>query len=210
MNFYDFLKIIPNAFPQPVNDVLLSLPRNIHAASVITTDSDNKINSEYRNTSTISLPDDIVLNLIRNISIFYDSYLKQYYHQNLKQVEIPQFLCYDINGKYDVHNDSEDFIDGKLKRIANRDLTILAYLNDDYEGGELEFPDFGLKIKPKENMVIVFPSYYEFQHKVNPVTDGKRYTLAAWIETTNTIYPRPYNEYDEKLENTKRNSKRSF
>jgi hypothetical protein len=63
-----------------------------------------------------------------------------------------------------------------------RTFSISYYLNDDYEGGEIEFPRFGLKIKPKANMAILFAANYVYNHKIYPVTDGLRYTVVNWFE----------------------------
>ena len=64
-----------------------------------------------------------------------------------------------------------------------RDVSFLFYLNDQYGGGELEFNDLGLTIKPKKGMMIAFPSYKDFAHMVHPVTWGHRYTLVSWVAT---------------------------
>ena len=64
----------------------------------------------------------------------------------------------------------------------------LFYLNEDYGGGEIEFYDLGLTIKPKKGMMIAFPSYKEFAHKVHPVTWGHRYSLVCWIATQKNLY----------------------
>jgi predicted 2-oxoglutarate/Fe(II)-dependent dioxygenase YbiX len=54
------------------------------------------------------------------------------------------------------------------------------YLNEDYEGGEIEFGRFNLKIKPKANQMIMFPSNYIYNHTVHPVVSGTRYAVVAW------------------------------
>ena len=69
-----------------------------------------------------------------------------------------------------------------------RDVSFLFYLNDQYGGGELEFYDLGLTIKPKKGMMIAFPSYKDFAHKVHPVTWGHRYTLVSWVGTQKHLY----------------------
>jgi predicted 2-oxoglutarate/Fe(II)-dependent dioxygenase YbiX len=56
------------------------------------------------------------------------------------------------------------------------------FLNDNYEGGEIEFDHFNLKIKPKENQAVFFPSNYVYSHKVHPVTEGIRYSVVGWWE----------------------------
>ena len=63
-----------------------------------------------------------------------------------------------------------------------RTFSISYYLNDDYQGGEIEFPRFGLKIKPKANMAILFAANYVYNHKIYPVTEGTRYTIVNWFE----------------------------
>ena len=61
-----------------------------------------------------------------------------------------------------------------------RTVSMSYYLNDDYEGGEIEFPRFGLKIKPKADQAIFFPSNYVYNHIVHPVTSGTRYAVVGW------------------------------
>ena len=52
----------------------------------------------------------------------------------------------------------------------------MYYLNDDYEGGEIFFPDYNLKIKPKPNSLLMFPGNENYAHGVKEVTKGFRYT----------------------------------
>ena len=63
-----------------------------------------------------------------------------------------------------------------------RTFSISYYLNDGYEGGEIEFPRFDLKIKPIANQAIVFPANYAYNHKIYPVISGTRYTVVNWFE----------------------------
>ena len=55
-----------------------------------------------------------------------------------------------------------------------RSITALVYLNDDFEGGELFFPDHDLVIKPKPGTFVMFPSNKNFRHGVSPITAGRR------------------------------------
>jgi hypothetical protein len=48
-------------------------------------------------------------------------------------------------------------------------LTSVLYLNDDYNGGEISFPDHEKTIGPATNNLITFPSH--FQHEVFKVLD---------------------------------------
>jgi predicted 2-oxoglutarate/Fe(II)-dependent dioxygenase YbiX len=67
-------------------------------------------------------------------------------------------------------------IDDSVPEYGKCLYTLIAYLNDDYEGGEIYYPELDLKIKPKALDVIVHPG--TIKHEVKPVTNGKRYVVA--------------------------------
>jgi Rps23 Pro-64 3,4-dihydroxylase Tpa1-like proline 4-hydroxylase len=54
-------------------------------------------------------------------------------------------------------------------------FTILIYLNDDYEGGEIEFPNQNIKFKPKAGSALIFPTQEPYAHKSYDVLDGFKY-----------------------------------
>lgn len=51
------------------------------------------------------------------------------------------------------------------------------YLNDDFEGGVLEFLYKPYKIYPQKGMFISIPMTEDFTHRVTPVTKGIRHTM---------------------------------
>ena len=118
------------------------------------------------------------------------------YNCQFKSYEPVQLLGYPVGGHYKGHNDGESFNyeTRQWEPIMPRDVSFLFYLNDQYGGGELEFYDLGLTIKPKKGMMIAFPSYKDFAHMVHPVTWGHRYSLVSWVGTQKNLYdtiPRP-------------------
>ena len=82
-------------------------------------------------------------------------------------------------GFYRAHVDS-----GNPSNI-DRLLTILVYLNDVEEGGELEFPRLGLKYKAKEGRIIIFPSSWMFHHAARKPISNDRYILRVFISGAN-------------------------
>lgn len=54
--------------------------------------------------------------------------------------------------------------------------TIVVYLNDDYDGGELFFvePDINVKIKPKKGSIVMFPSVLPYLHQSCEITRGRK------------------------------------
>ena len=67
-------------------------------------------------------------------------------------------------------------------KTYHRIVSVVMFLNEDFTGGELEFKEFGLKIKPQAGEVLVFPSSYPYMHQVNPVEFGVRYSVVKWYE----------------------------
>lgn len=61
------------------------------------------------------------------------------------------------------------------------DIATLIYINNDYEGGEIYFPDYQIFIKPSAGDLVCFPDTPDFVHGVKPVLDGIRYTLPRWF-----------------------------
>jgi predicted 2-oxoglutarate/Fe(II)-dependent dioxygenase YbiX len=64
---------------------------------------------------------------------------------------------------------------------TGRAISAVCYLNNDYEGGEIEFPYFNVKIKPLPGMLILFPSNFAYAHRAHPVTKGTKYAMVTWI-----------------------------
>jgi hypothetical protein len=61
-------------------------------------------------------------------------------------------------------------------------VSLVAYVNDDYEGGNLFFPKIGLDIKPKAGDLYIFPSTYLFSHRAMPVEDGMKFSIVTMLD----------------------------
>lgn len=87
------------------------------------------------------------------------------------------YLKYDVDGHYHAHVDT--FINPDEKEC--RKLTVLAFLNDDFEGGRLFLQNGHEKIYPpqKPGTILVFPSF--MLHGVEPVTKGIRRSIVTWM-----------------------------
>jgi hypothetical protein len=70
------------------------------------------------------------------------------------------------------HVDTEDIYNTKQPSIS-----MVFYLNDDYDGGEIEFPNQSIKIKPSAGSLIIFPSYQPYMHDPKPTTSGLKYMI---------------------------------
>jgi len=81
------------------------------------------------------------------------------------------------------HADNERREHGRWvpNHTPQRDYTGLVYLNDNFTGGELVFPDRDVVIIPKPGLLVAFPSNHKFVHAVRKVLSGKRYSLLVWF-----------------------------
>lgn len=61
-----------------------------------------------------------------------------------------------------------------------RDISSIIYLSEDFTGGEIEFPDLGIRIEPTAGSAIYFPGTEQFMHQVNPVRSGTRLTCTGF------------------------------
>lgn len=61
------------------------------------------------------------------------------------------------------------------------DIATLVYLNDDYVGGDIYFPDYNISFKPEPGDLLTFPDNPNFVHGVKAITEGVRYTTPRWF-----------------------------
>jgi len=99
----------------------------------------------------------------------------QFFETSFLEHEDYHILKYEgaTNDHYDAHYDGGPY--------NKRWISAIVYLNDDYEGGELEFVHFGVKIKPKKGSLVIFPSNYAYAHIAHTVTSGTKYAIVTWL-----------------------------
>lgn len=61
------------------------------------------------------------------------------------------------------------------------DIATLIYLNNNYSGGEIYFPEYDISYKPEPGDFLCFPDNPEYVHGVRPISNGIRYTTPRWF-----------------------------
>jgi len=56
----------------------------------------------------------------------------------------------------------------------------VVYINDDYEGGEIFYPQKDLSIKPTALSLVMHPGNKQYEHGVNEVRKTNRYSISWW------------------------------
>lgn len=102
-----------------------------------------------------------------------------------------QVLKYKEGGFYTPHQDA--FYDEPNPRT----VTAIIALNDDYEGGETEFPNLGKKFKLNKGDVLLFNNFTDWGYQTpkslhggRPVKSGEKWICNLWIHRY------PYNSSD--------------
>lgn len=98
----------------------------------------------------------------------------------------PAITKWSIGDWHEVHADKE-YLDGTPNDRNYNDIASVIYLNDDYTGGEIHFPDHGLSIKPEKRSAYFFPGDLNYKHGVKEITSGSRYTIPAFWTITKLL-----------------------
>lgn len=111
-------------------------------------------------------------------------FIQKAIHDKVGELHIPdntELVKWKEGRSMTIHSDNS-WPDGS--QIAHptsfRTWSAIFYINDDYEGGEIDFPLKKFVYKPKANSFVVFPSTSEYLHGVREITKGTRYTVAIW------------------------------
>jgi len=86
-------------------------------------------------------------------------------------------------GFHEAHADNEKYVGDKWipNHTPQRDYTAIVYLNSDFSGGDLCFPEHNVCICPECGLLVAFPSSGDFVHGVARVSRGTRYSMPVWF-----------------------------
>jgi hypothetical protein len=154
--------------------------------------SDPTVNTKTRDTQAIGVAyfggiQDI--SLMSNMPETFFVSLNNLFFENFDTIEKDYMSFYGIFSEW---HDSYGILKyGEGQQFTNhiddhpsyhRRVSTVYYLNDNYTGGEINFPRFNITFKPKANQMILFPSTYVYNHYVSPVIHGERYAVVSWLK----------------------------
>ena len=111
-------------------------------------------------------------NMCKTVWHYSDLYAKKY-NVSFYSTEPCQILKYSPGEFYEPHFDAGP--------NAPRVVSAILYLNDVEDGGETDFINFGIKIKPKAGRLVIFPSNYAYQHAARPPKNEDKYVAVFWM-----------------------------
>ena len=117
--------------------------------------------------------------LVMSIGSCVDDYSKKY-GLDLRYMEAINFVKYGVGEHFDVHSDHG------LTYICT--VSSVAYLNDDYQGGELWFNNFEQTIKPEAGDIVICPSTFIYSHASLPVKSGVKYSVVTMFDYSDAAH----------------------
>jgi hypothetical protein len=137
-------------------------------------DLEKNINLDIRNVARLQLP--LYAGIGATLTAIGLNVNHDFWQYDITHSNQAEFLMYDVKGKYETHVDTFH-----ARSNETRKLTILVFLNDDFEGGKFYLSVEHNRIYPPQGKgtVIVFPSF--MPHGVEPVTKGMRYSIVTWM-----------------------------
>jgi hypothetical protein len=103
-----------------------------------------------------------------------EDYRKDYNIMDLRYWEAFNFIKYGPGQHFQEHHD-HGF-------SYNCTVSLVAYVNDDYEGGELYFRLQDLNLKPEAGDLFIFPSNFMYPHRAMPVHSGTKYSIVTMLD----------------------------
>lgn len=84
------------------------------------------------------------------------------------------FVKYNPGKYFKVHSDHGPYYTCTISAVI--------YLNDNFEGGELEFVRQGVVIKPQAGDIVLFPSNFVYEHASLEVKSGTKYSVVVMTD----------------------------
>jgi predicted 2-oxoglutarate/Fe(II)-dependent dioxygenase YbiX len=100
--------------------------------------------------------------------------IKKTFDYECTRVEQVKIACYERGGYFRPHRDNQS------PATAHRQFAVSLLLNDDYEGGCLRFPEFGMHLyRAAAGTAVVFPC--SLMHEVTNITAGQRFVVLTFF-----------------------------
>jgi hypothetical protein len=174
---FDDCYLVPDAVSEAFCDKLIqeySKPEVEKLPPIIGNAGKGAINLEIRNVERLILP--LYAGIGATLTAVGLNVNHGIWKYDITHSNQAEFLMYDVNGKYETHVDTFH-----SRSDETRKLTVLLFLNDDFEGGKFYIATSHKRMYPeqKKGTVLIFPSF--MPHGVEPITKGVRYSIVTWM-----------------------------
>lgn len=102
------------------------------------------------------------------------SIAENFYNVKLEPASSPNLVKWVESDSMDQHVD--DFA------VFHNNISSILYINDNYQGGTINFEQYNYSVKPKSGSLVMFPGNKYYAHSVGKVISGIRYTSPFWFK----------------------------
>ena len=170
--------ILENIIPEPVCDQFIFNLKKIPPQSI----TNNKIREGYVLESPRE--EEKAYSLMQQLNALH---VRQVFPTRMENLDCV-ITRFDKGGFLAVHADNEIYQNGNWERSNGKEVTILVFLNDDYVGGEIIFPNQDVAIKAKKGTMIMFPSNHEYIYGMQPILQGTSFILIGHATNNEIVY----------------------
>lgn len=177
------MKEILNFISKDECDYIINIIKQNHHKSKVVGESAESVYDSSRTSSTSNLnrQDSVINNIHKKIS--------NYLNIPIEKGEDLQGQLYKPGQFFRPHQDG--FGSSSYKRhclsSGNRTHTLMIYLNDNFEGGETNFPNQNKFVKPETGKAVIWENIdaesnilNEALHEGTDVTSGEKYIITSW------------------------------
>lgn len=192
--FLDFIGMFPAAIPKKMCEQIIDAyhdldKRNETTAGRIGRDGTGEVVKSAKNSRDVELGAyhsyrDLVYEFNTHLQNAYNTYADQYWqigqYLGKHAVTAWQIQRYDATDRGGYH---QFHIENSGVHNMRRCMAYIVYLNDIKEGGETEFLQQSIRVKPETGKIVICPAYFTHIHRGNPVLSGEdKYILTGWME----------------------------
>jgi hypothetical protein len=185
-----YIYVKNNSISEEVCDYLIQVFENdashlVYKGVTISGLSDSKITLDLKLSTEINKYDSYIFEeLNSNINAYFQTLNAKYESfiiplKNIRDTGYQMQKYISNIGVYQYHHDSH--YAKHESTTQTRILTFIWYLNTVDEGGETEFFNGRIKIKPEKGKLLFFPSTWTFMHKGNMPISGNKYIVTGWL-----------------------------
>lgn len=134
------------------------------------------------NRKSYDLFQNIYSSIKKDIESFYSCRVYDEHFCNIIEYNVGEFVVSHLDTQPQ-HDESGNLVSQAQTPSGKpvRHFSTVFYLNDDYEGGEICFPNFNFTLKPSIGSSLTWPSGEPYNHYTKPIISGKKWiTPVFW------------------------------
>ena len=116
----------------------------------------------------------LTLNIMKRKRKELENIIKTNFSKKNGIIDTFDLVKYNTGGFYIAHKDTGIGLEYRL-------LTIIIYLNENFDGGETCISELGKDIRPKTGHILIFPS--NMLHEGKAVNEGNKFILLTWFNS---------------------------